>query len=128
MNELLQHLIKLQSLETGGTESKGVAIAKSELRGKIPAQILAHYDRLVARGKKGLAAVSANRVCSACHMQVPLGTIMTLKHGDDIQLCESCGRYLYLPPDAPAVDAEAPADAPKLVKKTKKPRKTAKAV
>jgi predicted nucleic acid-binding Zn-ribbon protein len=126
MNELLQHLIKLQSLETGGTDSKSVAASKLELRGKIPPQILAHYDRLVARGKKGLAAVSANRVCSACHMQVPIGAIMTLRHGDDIQLCGSCGRYLYLPPAAEPEAAEPPA-APKPAKKTRKPRKTAKA-
>ena len=126
MNELLQHLIKLQSLETGGTESKSVAAAKSELRGKIPPQILAHYDRLVARGKKGLAAVSPNRVCSACHMQVPLGAIMTLMRGDDIQLCESCGRYIYLPPAAEPETA-APTGVSKPLKKTRKPRKTAKA-
>ena len=126
MNELLQHLIKLQSLEAGGTESKSVAAAKSELRGKIPSQILAHYDRFVARGKKGLAAVSPNRVCSACHMQVPLGAIMTLMRGDDIQLCESCGRYIYLPPAAEP-ETTAPAGVSKPLKKTRKPRKTAKA-
>ena len=128
MNELLQHLIKLQSLETGGTENKGVAASKSELRAKIPPQILAHYDRLVARGKKGLAAVSLNRVCSACHMQVPLGAIMTLKHGDDIQLCESCGRYFYLPPAAEVETPEPLTAVAKPGKKTRKPRKTAKAV
>ena len=126
MNELLQLLIKLQSLETGGIENKSVAASKSELRGKIPPQILAHYDRLVARGKKGLAAVFSNQVCSACHMRVPIGAIMTLMHGDDIQLCESCGRYLYLPPAAEEKTAEPPA-TPKPVKKTRKPRKTAKA-
>ena len=68
------------------------------MRGKIPPQILAHYDRLVARGKKGVALVR-NQVCTGCHMRVPIGVIMTLKHDEDIQLCESCGRYLYLPPE-----------------------------
>ena len=125
MNELLQHLIKLQSLEISGTESKSVAASKSEVRGKIPPQILAHYDRLVARGKRGLAAVTANQVCGACHMRVPIGAIMTLRHGDDIQLCESCGRYLYLPPAAEPETPEPPA-TPKPVKKTRKPGKTAK--
>jgi hypothetical protein len=120
MNELLQHLIGLQSLDVGDAEGTSVEVAKSELRGKIPAQILGHYDRLVARGKKGLAAVSPNQVCSACHMRVPLGAIMTLKRGDDIQLCESCGRYLYLP-----TAEQAEAAAPKPVKKVRKPRKIA---
>ena len=127
MNELLQNLIELQLLETGGTESKSVAASIAELRSKIPPQILGHYDRLVARGKKGLAAVSNHRVCTACHMQVPLGAIMTLMRGDDIQLCESCGRYLYLPTTAEEEAAEPPA-TPKPVKKIRKPRKIAKAV
>ena len=94
MKELLQNLIQLQSLESAGVKDKKVEASLAELRAKIPPQILAHYDRLVARGKKGLAAVRG-QVCSGCHMQVPLGVVMTLKHGEDIQLCESCGRYLY---------------------------------
>jgi predicted nucleic acid-binding Zn-ribbon protein len=103
MKELLQNLIQLQSLEFGGDEKEKVKADLAELRAKIPSQILAHYDRLVARGKKGLAAVRG-QVCSGCHMQVPLGVVMTLKRGEDIQLCESCGRYLFLPP---AVETEA---------------------
>jgi predicted nucleic acid-binding Zn-ribbon protein len=121
MKELLQDLIQLQSLEFGGVEKEKVKAGMAELRAKIPSQILAHYYRLVARGKKGLAAVRG-QVCSGCHMQVPLGVVMTLKHGDDIQLCESCGRYLYLPP---AVETEAtePAASPKPERKKRKQKK-----
>ena len=109
MNELMQNLLKLQTLEFNETETNHAAQI-AELRGKIPTQILGHYDRLVARGKKGIAAVR-NQVCTGCHMRQPLGLIMTLKHGTDIQLCDSCGRYLYLP-EEPAV-AEAPQKKPK---------------
>jgi predicted nucleic acid-binding Zn-ribbon protein len=121
MKELLQNLIQLQSLEFGGDENEKVEAAMAALRAKIPSQILAHYDRLVARGKKGLAAVRG-QVCSGCHMQVPLGVVMTLKHGEDIQLCESCGRYLYLPP---AVETEAaePAASPKPERKKRKQKR-----
>ncbi len=65
----------------------------------MPAQILGHYDRLVARGKKGVAVVR-NQVCTGCHMRLPIGTINTLMQGNDIQLCDTCGRYLYLPDPA----------------------------
>ena len=99
MNELLQNLIKLQSLEFGEIKDKNAEATKAELRAKIPSQILAHYDRLVARGKKGVAIVR-DQVCTGCHMRLPIGVIMTLMHEQDIQLCESCGRYLYLPPAA----------------------------
>jgi hypothetical protein len=121
MKELLQNLIQLQSLEFGGDEKGKREAALAELRAKIPAQILAHYDRLVARGKKGLAAVRG-QVCSGCHMQVPLGVVMTLKHGDDIQLCESCGRYLYLPP-AVVTEATEAAASPKPERKKRKQKK-----
>jgi hypothetical protein len=118
MKELLQDLIQLQSLEFGGDEKENREAALAGLRAKIPSQILAHYDRLVARGKKGVAAVRG-QVCSGCHMQVPLGVVMTLKRGDDIQLCESCGRYLYL---SPTVETEAsePAASPKPARKKRK--------
>lgn len=90
----MQNLLKLQTLEFTDTKTKNAAQI-AELRGKIPSQILGHYDRLAARGKKGVAAVT-NQVCGGCHMKLPLGVIMALKHDTDIQLCETCGRYLYL--------------------------------
>ena len=111
MNELMTNLLKLQSLDFSETKNENTAAQIAEWRGKIPAQILGHYDRLVARGKRGLAAVR-NQVCSGCHMRQPLGVLMTLKHGTDIQLCDSCGRYLYLADEAisapiPEVKAKA---------------------
>ena len=95
MKSILQHLVQLQSIEFSETENENDAAVVCELRSQIPAQILGHYDRLVARGKKGIALVR-KQTCSACHMQIPLGAVMTLRRGDDIVLCESCGRYLYL--------------------------------
>ena len=96
MKSLLQNLVRLQDLELGKATDKNVEAAILDLRGKIPPQILGHYDRLRARGKKGIAAVR-NQVCTGCHIRVPVGTIATILHGTDIQLCDNCGRYLYLP-------------------------------
>ncbi len=93
MNDVLQNLVKLQTLEFDSNEKK--PNEAGELRGKIPLPILSHYDRLRARGKRGIAAVR-NSVCTGCHMVLPVGVVMTLKHDEDIQLCDSCGRYLYL--------------------------------
>jgi len=126
MNELVQGLIELQSLEFGTAGDKNAEAAKAKLRAKIPSQILAHYDRLVAHGKKGVAVVR-NQVCTSCHIRLPLGVIMTLMHGQDIQLCESCGRYLYLPPQI-ATEPVEEAASPKPVKKTRKLKKSLRAV
>jgi predicted nucleic acid-binding Zn-ribbon protein len=125
LNELLQALIKLQSLEFSEVEDKDTEAAITELRAKIPSQILGHYDRLVAKGKKGITTVR-DQVCTGCHMRVPIGGIMALKHGQDIQLCENCGRYLYLPPAAEAEPAKAaePTANPKPARKPRKSKKS----
>ena len=98
---MMQNLLKLQTLEFSETPVPRAADLIAELRERIPPQILEHYDRLRVRGKKGLAAVN-HEVCMGCHMHVPLGVVMTLKHGQDVQLCENCGRYLFLPEEAAA--------------------------
>ncbi len=95
MKDLIANLLKLQMLEFKETAPADREKQIADLRAKIPTQILAHYDRLVVRGKKGVAAVR-NQVCTGCHVQVPRAVVLTLMHGDDIQICESCGRYLYL--------------------------------
>jgi predicted nucleic acid-binding Zn-ribbon protein len=122
MNIVLQNLLKLQALEFGETAGKSVEAQAAELRGTIPQPIISHYDRLRVRGKKGVAVVR-NQVCTGCHMHVPIGQITVLMRGEDIQLCESCGRYLYLP-DPAETEALALAEAAKLAAKpAAKPRK-----
>jgi uncharacterized protein len=105
MNDLLQNLLKLQSLEFGESTDKNAETVIAGLRARIPQPILGHYDRLRVRGKKGLAAVR-NQVCTGCHMHVPIGVITTIMHGNDIQLCGSCDRYLYLPEPAETKPSE----------------------
>jgi len=121
MNDALQNLLKLQAIEFGETSEKNVEARMSELRALIPQPVLDHYDRLVARGKKGVAVIR-NQVCTGCHMRLPIGTINTLLQGHDIQLCETCGRYLYLPDPAESqfvehVAAAKPAKAGKTRKR-----------
>jgi len=107
-------------MRTKKLSSKDAALIKG-LRAEIPAPVLAHYDRLRSRGKKGVSVIR-NNVCSGCHMGVAIGTIVTLKKGKDIQLCGSCGRYLYLPPEEPAVpEPPVPEVKPKRKRRTSKP-------
>src|ERR1039457_1910801 len=126
MNSILQNLLKLQALDFGETTAKNVEAQTAELRGNIPQPIIGHYERLRVRGKKGVAVVR-NQVCSGCHMHVPIGQITVLMRGEDVQLCETCGRYLYLPDPAEAefinkVEAAKPAAKP-AAKAPAKPRK-----
>ena len=114
MNSILQNLLKLQALDFGEAKTKNVEAQAAELRGTIPQPVLSHYDRLRIRGKKGVAVVR-NQVCTGCHMHVPIGQITVLMRGEDVQLCESCGRYLYLLDPAES-EAMAAAEAAKVAK------------
>ena len=106
MKKLMSALLQIQQwqLEMGKDPDKDAALAG--LRAAVPTQILGHMDRWFARGKKALA-VAVDGSCTACHMRLPIGVIVTLRRGSDVQLCGSCGRYLYLieaiaPPPPPA--------------------------
>jgi hypothetical protein len=131
MHVVMEVLVELQKLEFGpNPESSTVKAAAEKLRAKVPPQILGHYERLRVRGKKGLAQVRDNQVCSECHMKVPIGTIITLMKGEDIQLCGSCGRYLYViakptePPPAATPEPPSPkAPTPVKAKRGRKPKK-----
>jgi predicted nucleic acid-binding Zn-ribbon protein len=114
MQTTMRSVLELQTLEFGEAKAAGQAAVIAELRRQIPVPILERYDRLRARGKKGVAAVH-HQVCGSCHMRVSLAVVMTLRHGQVAQLCENCGCYLYL--------AEEPVAAPKPVR-TLRPRKT----
>ena len=119
MNDTIKILLQLQSLEFNGKATPDQAKQAAELRAKVPPPILAHYDRLVARGKKGVALIRNQSSCSACHISVPRGVVLTLMHNTDVQLCGSCGRYLYLP----EVTEPTAIPEPVVTKKVAKPRK-----
>jgi len=62
-------------------------------REKVPAPILGHFDRLIARGKKGVA-IARNGACGECHLRLPSGTMGALAYTNEVHLCDNCGRYL----------------------------------
>ena len=95
MRKCMANLLALQTLEFGGRKA-GKDAERARLRAEIPEPILGHFDRLLARGKKGISLIR-HGVCTGCHLRVPVGTLVTLARGADIQLCGNCGRYLHLP-------------------------------
>jgi predicted nucleic acid-binding Zn-ribbon protein len=91
----MQNLFELQSLEFEETVQPDNEQRIKRLRAQIPAPVLGHYDRLCASGKKGVARLN-HQICGGCHVSVPLGTVLDLKHGEDVRFCDNCGRYLFL--------------------------------
>jgi hypothetical protein len=97
MREMMERLLALQEIDFAPRKA-GKEPERERLRSTIPEMVLGHYDRLRARGKRGVSVIG-HGVCTECHLRLPLGTLLTLAHGEDLQLCGNCGRYLYLPLD-----------------------------
>ena len=108
MKNLMESMLQIQELQLIQEEDPESHPELIALRKNVPPQILGHFDRILARGKKGVAPIR-NQTCTGCRMKVPIGTIAVLMRDEDIQLCGSCGRYLYLPPELPPEPLPEPA-------------------
>lgn len=96
MRKIMEHLLALQKLQfnvSGRSPARQAEVERH--RAEVPAPILAHFERLLARGKKGVALVRGG-VCTECHLRITNGKFVELSGGNDICLCDNCGRYLYL--------------------------------
>ena len=86
---------QLRGIETDLAE---VRTERRELAGKLPANILADYDRIL-RARAGLALVPVTKpnFCGACRMTITPQRLQELRAQSSLIPCESCGRYLYWP-------------------------------
>jgi uncharacterized protein len=76
----------------------GVRTERKELAGKLPANILSDYDRILrARGGLALVPVAKPNFCGACRMTITPQRLQELRAQSSLIPCESCGRYLYWP-------------------------------
>jgi predicted nucleic acid-binding Zn-ribbon protein len=122
MRKFMEQLLALQKLQFDArSRSAGSKAEMEKLREKIPTPILAHYERLVLHEKKGVA-IARNGVCGECHLRITGAKLVTLAYSDEVQLCDNCGRYLYLPENEPLglSDAKSAPPAP-----TKRPSRKA---
>ena len=111
MRKIMEHLLALQNFQFNARGQSLVVQAEvAQRRAEVPTPVLAHFDRMVARGKKGVAVVR-DGVCTACHMRITTGKLVNLAAESDICLCDNCGRYLYLP-EAEKVVLSATSSAP----------------
>lgn len=101
MTELMENLLALQRLQFNVYSQTAASQVEAEkLRKKVPAPILERFDRLILRGKKGVA-IARHGVCSECHLRISSGTLASLAYTTEIHVCDNCGRYLFLPEDEP---------------------------
>lgn len=64
----------------------------------LPARLASVYDRLATRSRDGIAVAEVvSGACSACFMSLRPQMQLNVKKGDEIIVCESCSRILYMP-------------------------------
>ena len=102
MRKVMEQLLALQNLQFDERSRTSRSNAEMEkLRDNVPTPILAHYERLVLRGRKGVAMARAG-VCSECHLHITRDKLAKLSAtSNEVHLCDNCGRYLYLPEAEP---------------------------
>jgi predicted nucleic acid-binding Zn-ribbon protein len=86
-----------KALDELNTERKGLVAG-------ITPSVYRNYER-IRKGRKGVAVAEAvDGRCSMCHMAVRLQFFQDLRKGDQVMVCESCGRILYYNPPIPVED------------------------
>lgn len=69
---------------------------KTDLEAIIGADLLGRYHR-IADARKGIALAEAkNELCSACHVRIRPQVYAELLRTDEIHVCDSCSRILFL--------------------------------
>lgn len=85
---------------------------RAEAASQVPVSVLATFERACERHDGEAMAVlershpkRAEYVCSGCNMSIPLEVANTLQSRDEVQLCHTCSRILYLETQASALKA-----------------------
>jgi predicted nucleic acid-binding Zn-ribbon protein len=76
---------------------------KSVVAGITPA-VYRNYER-IRKGRKGVGVAEAiDGRCAMCHMAMRPQFLQDLRKGDQVMVCESCGRIIYYNPPIPVED------------------------
>jgi uncharacterized protein len=71
---------------------------RREAAAKLPAPTLAVYDRVRKKWSGSTVGEAAGGRCSACQIVIRPQYMQDLKRGDQLMMCESCGRFLHYNP------------------------------
>ncbi len=86
---------KLRGIEV---DLGAVRAERKELAGRLPAAVLADYEKLLrARGGLALVPVAKPASCGGCRVTITPQRLQELRAQTAPIPCESCGRYLYWP-------------------------------
>ena len=85
-----------QSVPVLEAEVSGLFREKADLESRVLPELLARYKR-IADARKGVAMAEArNELCSACHVRIRPQVITDLLRAEEIHVCDSCSRILFV--------------------------------
>jgi predicted nucleic acid-binding Zn-ribbon protein len=72
------------------------AVRRKELAAQVPRHLFSNYERLSRLGRgQALAEVRSTGICAACRVRVRPKIFSDVRKGDQLIICENCGRILY---------------------------------
>jgi predicted nucleic acid-binding Zn-ribbon protein len=92
--------VSLAALDKEQDEASRVLVEFGERRkrlsGQIPKHLFATYERMSRLGRgQALAEVRKNGICAACRVRVRPKIFSDVRKGDQLIICENCGRILF---------------------------------
>ncbi|RLD11385.1 MAG: hypothetical protein DRI44_03710 [Chlamydiae bacterium] len=90
--------VKMQLLELQGKFKRYKSI-RNDITKDINDKYLSIYNNLYKKRAPRIIVQANKSMCGGCHISLPaqiIADIMSLKEGDNLVMCENCGRILYI--------------------------------
>ena len=75
-------------------------IARAQAVAQLPVATVSTYERIRKKWRGVVIAEAVEGRCSACQIQLRPQYLQDLKRGQELMLCETCGRFLFHNPPA----------------------------
>ncbi|MBQ6693213.1 MAG: hypothetical protein IJP30_05015 [Clostridia bacterium] len=82
-------------LEASKPEMEKLSAERKTLGEKVPAELMDQYKKIKRQRPNPVAKVRSEQ-CGGCNMSIPSLMMRRLRAGEQVIVCENCGRILYL--------------------------------
>jgi uncharacterized protein len=97
--------------EEGSRQLLEFGVRRKKLAAQMPKHLFSNYERLSRLGRgQALAEVRNTGICAACRVRVRPKIFSDVRKGDQLIICENCGRILYYQNETSQSAGAAPLD------------------